>query len=185
MNYSEYKKTILSSNRLYLRAFNKNDDEVVCTLAGAHEVADTTLRIPHPYKIEMAEAWIDSHKELILKNIEYPFAICLKEKDLFIGVVALLPNMEFNNAELGYWIGKPYRNRGYATEAAAEILRYGFMDLNYHRIYAHYFSRNHASGRVLQKIGMKYEGKMHQHILKNYKYEDLDFYGLLKSDYKS
>ena len=90
---------------------------------------------------------------------------------------------EHEKAELGYWIGKPYWNNGYASEAAISVLKFGFEDLDLRRIHAHHLSRNPVSGRVLQKIGMQHEGHLRQHILKWGKYEDIDMYGILKTEF--
>jgi RimJ/RimL family protein N-acetyltransferase len=86
-------------------------------------------------------------------------------------------------AEIGYWIAVPYWGRGYATEAAAEIVRYGFEERNLQRVFACHFTRNPASGRVLQKAGMKYEGTLRQHVRKWDEYVDVAFYGVLRHEY--
>ena len=65
-------------------------------------------------------------------------------------------HLPYNDASLGYWIGKPYWNCGYATEAAKAMVAYGFREHDLDLIYADYFNRNPASGRVMQKIGMRY-----------------------------
>ena len=88
-------------------------------------------------------------------------------------------------AEMGYWIGKPYWNNGYCTEAAEAVLRYGFTELGLNRIYAHHFGRNPASGRVMEKIGMVYEGCLRQHVQRWGVFEDLKIYAILKSEYES
>ena len=62
--------------------------------------------------------------------------------------------MDDRRAELGYWIGVPWWNRGYATEAGRALLDFGFGTLGLHRIMAHHMMRNPASGRVMQKLGM-------------------------------
>ena len=87
------------------------------------------------------------------------------------------------NAEMGYWIGKPYWNRGYGTEAAGGVLRYAFEQLGLNRVYAAHFRRNPASGRIMQKIGMTYEGCLRQHIKKWDTFEDMEYYGILRSEY--
>ena len=84
---------------------------------------------------------------------------------------------------MGYWVGAPYWGRGYCTEAARAILRYGFEELGLHRIHAQHFARNPASGRVMQKIGMVYEGRQHEHVRKWDRFEDSDLYGILASDW--
>ena len=101
------------------------------------------------------------------------------------GAIGLMVAMEHRRAELGYWIGRPYWGRGYCTEAAGEMLRYGFEELGLHRILARHFGLNPASGRVMQKIGMTREGQMRQHFFKWDHYEDIEFYGVLSEEWLS
>jgi RimJ/RimL family protein N-acetyltransferase len=87
-------------------------------------------------------------------------------------------------AELGYWIGVPFWGRGYATEAARAAVAFGFETLRLNRIYAHYFAGNTASQRVLEKIGMRHEGRSRQHIQKWDHFVDLENYALLAEDFR-
>lgn len=64
--------------------------------------------------------------------------------------------LEPNTAELGYWIGVPFWGNGYATEAAQAVLDYAFRNIGLERVIAKFLRRNPASGRVLQKLGMKH-----------------------------
>ena len=75
-----------------------------------------------------------------------------------VGAMGLTINKRFNRAQLGYWIAKEYWNQGYCTEVSKTILEYGFHELDLHRITASYIIRNPASGKVMEKIGMKKEG---------------------------
>ena len=75
--------------------------------------------------------------------------------------------------------GKPFWNQGYCTEAARAVLAHAFEELGLHRVFAHCFSRNPSSGRVLEKIGMVHEGRLKEHILKWGKFESLDQYGIV------
>ena len=174
---------ILKTNRLILRPFDLADAEVVQRLAGAKEVADTTLRIPHPYPDGAAKKWIESHHKNYDENKEVVFAITLKETDKLIGAIGLILNKHFNNAEIGYWIGVPFWNNGYATEAVSEILNYGFHKLQLNRIHAHYLKRNPSSGKVMIKNGMKEEGVLKQHVFHNGVYEDIVMCGIIKDDF--
>ena len=92
---------------------------------------------------------------------------------------------EHDHAELGYWIGVPYWGAGYATEGARAVMQFGFETLSLNRIFASHFSRNPASGRVLQKIGMRYEGTLRRHLKKWDEYIDLECYGVLRSEFQS
>jgi len=84
---------------------------------------------------------------------------------------------------MGYWIARECWNRGYATEAAAALLAYAFEALGLHRVYARHFPRNPPSGRVMQKLGMVYEGRQREHVLRWDVFEDLDCYGILRSEW--
>ncbi len=71
------------------------------------------------------------------------------------GAIALTNNQRFNNGEIAYWIGEGYWGNGYATEAAQAILQFAFAEKQYHKVFARYFKSNPASGRMMQKLGMK------------------------------
>lgn len=174
----------LRTKRLILRPFTLSDAPQVKQLAGTWEIADTTLSLPHPYEDGMAEKWIKTHHSGFREGSEVIFAIVPSKTDILCGAIGLRIAPENFRAEIGYWFGKPYWGKGYCTEAAQEILRYAFKDLGLHRIHSSHFSRNCASGRVMQKIGMTHEGCFRQHILKWDKFEDLEQYGILKSDWQ-
>ena len=91
---------------------------------------------------------------------------------------------QHQHAELDYWLGVSYWGQGYATEAANEMLRYGFESLNLHRIFASHFGHNPASGRILTKLGMRHEGIQRQHIRKWDKFVDSELYGILRHEWK-
>jgi [ribosomal protein S5]-alanine N-acetyltransferase len=171
----------LRTERLILRPFRREDAPVVQRLAGAREVADTTLTIPHPYLDGMAENWIATHEEAWKQQDRATFAITTEEQGL-IGAVGLHLRLAHQRAELGYWIGLPFWNRGYATEAAQAIVAFGFETLGLNRIHASHLTRNPASGRVMEKAGMRFEGTMRQHVSRWGRLEDLNEYAILRSD---
>lgn len=174
----------LQSERLTLRPFNLSDAKIVQALAGTKYVAKTTLYIPHPYEEGEAEKWINTHEEDFIKNKAVTLAITDKEEKHVIGAITLGLNKIYDHGEIAYWIGKEYSGKGYCTEAARRLIRYGFKEENLNRIYARYMDNNPASGRVMEKIGMKYEGTLKQHVKKWGEYYDLFHYGLLKSEYE-
>ncbi len=175
----------IETERLILRGFDIGDGGDVQRLAGDKSVASTTLRIPHPYEDGIAEKWIGTHAEEFAQGKLVNFAITSRKQGHLIGAIGLTINKEHKNAELGYWIGKPYWNNGYCTEATKAVLRYGFEVLDLNRIHAHHFKRNPASGRVIRAIGMLYEGQLRQHLKKWDKFEDVEAYGILKADYEN
>ncbi len=172
---------VLRTERLTLRLFKLSDAKQVQKLAGNKLVASTTQNIPHPYLDGLAEKWIATHKPTYHEGKGVTWAIT-KNKEL-VGAISLMNILEGHQAELGYWIGVPYWNMGYCTEAGAMVLRYAFMDRGLNRVHASYFTRNPASGRVMTKLGMKHEGTRRQHILKWGVYEDLEHMGLLRAEW--
>jgi ribosomal-protein-alanine N-acetyltransferase len=144
----------LETPRLLLRPFELWDALEVQRLAGDPRIADTTLRIPHPYEDGMAEAWILQQAETSLQSTELVFAVTLKQSAALIGAVGLA-GIGGGEAELGYWIGVPYWNQGYCSEAGVAVINFAFSRLGLKRLYANHFLRNPASGRVLEKLGMK------------------------------
>ena len=175
----------LLTERLLLRSLTLEDATDVQRLAGDRDIAATLPNMPHPYEDGMAENWIRSCYEKLEKDEAINFAITLRTDKNLIGGIALRLDRENENGELGYWIGKPYWNRGYCTEAARAVVAYSFEVLKLNRIHAKHFKRNTASGRVLEKIGMRYEGCFRQHVKKWDNFEDLMGYGMLKADYDS
>ena len=173
----------LHTDRLILRSLMLEDAQDIQRLAGAREVASTLSNMPHPYEDGMAEEWIHSSCEKFEKDEAVTFAITLKTDSSFIGGIDIRPEQKNENGELGYWIGKPYWGNGYATEAAKAVVTHGFEALKLNRIYAYYVRRNLASERVLEKIGMRYEGCQRQHIKKWNNFEDRMACGMLKADY--
>lgn len=169
----------LTSDRLVLRPFTLADAMEVQRLAGDRDVASTTLRIPHPYKDGMAEEWIGTHADKFAKGEGISLAVTLRDAGALVGAVGLEICKEHSRAELGYWIGKPFWGKGYASEAAKALVDYGFKVAGLNRIYAHHIVRNPASGRVMLKIGMRREGTLRQHTKKWDQFEDVEVYGLL------
>jgi ribosomal-protein-alanine N-acetyltransferase len=172
----------LTTARLVLRPYSLPDVADLVRLAGAREVAATTLRIPHPYHEQDALDFIASCRADAELGLSARLAITLRESGELCGGIGLRINSVHHRAELGYWLGVPYWRRGYATEAARAVVEYGFGALGLNRIYASLVSGNRASGRVLEKVGMRYEGCLRSHLCKWDVFHDLEFYGILRSD---
>ena len=145
-------------------------------MAGDRDVASTTRYIPHPYEDGVAEAWIIACQKKIVAGESVHFAITIRSDGSFLGLIALHLDDNRKAAELSYWVGKPFWNQGYATEAVKAILRHGLEDLGLDRVYAAHFVRNPASGRVMLKAGMLHEGFLPAHTEKWGKFEDLVLY---------
>lgn len=172
----------LTTDRLILRPFAPADAADVQRMAGSKQVASTTMNIPHPYEDGVAEKWIAGHAVAFAADKSLTLAISLTGDGRLVGAISLGINRRHRRAELGYWIGPEFWSNGYCTEAARAVLAYGFERLDLHRIVAHHLTRNPASGRVMNKIGMTHEGSLRQHVDKWGVFEDLESYGLLRDE---
>jgi len=175
----------ISTRRLLLRPFVLADAADVQRLAGDPGIARTTLSVPHPYGDGMAAEWISTHQAGFEAGTLANFAIAMQAGGSLVGSIGLTIRPEFERAELGYWIAAAHWNRGYATEAAAAVIDYGFATLGLNKIFATHMARNPASGRVMQKLGMRSEGLLTQHVKKWEKYEDVAIYGLLRAQWQA
>jgi RimJ/RimL family protein N-acetyltransferase len=90
---------------------------------------------------------------------------------------------EHGQTEMGFWIRVDFWGRGYATEAAQALLQFRFGTLKLNRIYAHHMLRNLASGRVLEKIGMKREGILRERVRKWGVYEDVAILSIIRKEW--
>ncbi|HXF95766.1 MAG TPA: GNAT family N-acetyltransferase, partial [Gemmatimonadales bacterium] len=180
---NESPQPTLSTERLLLRPFRLDDAPAVERLAGAREIADTTLTIPHPYLDGMAEQWIATHEEAWERRERVIFAMT-SEAHGVIGAIGLELALAHRRAELGYWVGRPFWNRGYASEAVPAVIAFGFETLSLNRIWAQHLTRNPASGRVLLKAGMRFEGILREHVFKWDRPEDLAVYAILRAEYE-
>lgn len=141
------------------------------------------MNIPHPYTPSDAREWIAQHEFLRQTGEEYVFAITERDSAHLAGATSLRVKAEHNHAELGYWVGRPFQGRGYASEAAGAMLELGFLGLGLHRVFGRHLAWNTASSGVLLHIGMTPEGTMRGHACKWGVYHDVHVYGITSDEF--
>ena len=171
-------------NGVHLSSVQPGDKAALLEHLRTRDVYETTLHIPHPYSEADADWWINKRIEhAAQQGKEVCFAI-RDAADKLIGVVSA-DNFEpgtAHQAEIGYWLAKPYWGQGIMTDAVGAFVRYAFAELQVVRLTAHVFDFNIGSARVLEKNGFKLEGILRQHCLKDDRLIDARFYGLLKDE---
>ena len=117
-------------------------------------------------------------------NTGYPFFIFTGEGETLVGGVTLsnVRRGVTQSASIGYWIGQPYQNNGFMSEAVAALLNYAFEDLSLHRIEAASLPDNYASMRVLAKNGFQREGLARQYLRINGRWQDHVLYSVIEDD---
>ncbi len=173
----------LETERLTLRAFQLEDASEFERLIAPKEVTDGTLSFPHPVPTGWGLERINRMTERLESGDHVEFAIVARETSTLIGGIGLDVNARHKRGHLGYWLGVDYWAKGYATEAASAVLDYGFQTLELHRIEAGHYPCNPASGRMLEKIGMQFEGVMRGDLLKGDQFEDTVMYARLRTDF--
>jgi len=146
---------VVATERLILRGPVKTDAAAVAFLLNDLNVAGMTAQIPHPYGLEDAEQWLEASRKC-----DYVETADFMVEHRNFGVVGGLSFMPGPNGrpELGYWIGRPFWNRGYATEAVRGAMKWAKRDWRKAVVVAGHFADNPASGQVLVKSGFLYTG---------------------------
>lgn len=153
-----------------LRPFSPADAPHLAMLANNENVS-RNLRdaFPHPYTVEDARKFIEK------ANSRDPVTVfAIEWNGEYVGNIGLAPGSDAYrmSAEIGYFIGEPFWNKGIATEAVNLIVEFGFKELGLVRIHTGVFEYNPASMRVLEKCGFERDGVFKKAVLKNGKIWD-------------
>ena len=151
----------IETDRLVLRGPEPGDVNRLRRLIGDWQVARMTANVPYPYTGEMAADWIAKASDELAAGTAYHLAVERRDKPGQVGTIGLA-GLGRDQPVLGYWIGRPYWGRGYATEAAGGMLNFGFATLGVTRIIASVLPANRASRRVLEKLGFVFTGRAYQ-----------------------
>lgn len=189
----ENPQPILKTSRLILRPLRRDDEYNLYTLGGDRDIASTT-QLPYPYTEEKAKEFVDKQAKAYKEGECVNFAICARteefagqistQTDQLMGVIGLYLNLTNKRSELGYWLGKPFWGKGITFESAKAVVEYGFKELKLNRIYANHVTRNVASGQIMKKLGMRFEGTFYQHIFRWDIAEDSENYAILASEWE-
>lgn len=146
----------IQTQRLRLRLLTMQDAPAIARYAGDADVARMVSRLPVPYFVCAAEGWIMTLNARAPLGEDHVRAI--EADGAFVGVIGA-HQQRAGLFEIGYWLGKPFWGRGYASEALG-----GFVDAAraLGALEAGHFIDNPASGRVLAKNGFEYTGEVEQ-----------------------
>ncbi|KXT63049.1 GNAT family N-acetyltransferase [Streptococcus sp. DD04] len=176
----------IETKRLLLRPFVESDYQAMYDnwASRPDNLLDVTwdaYESPDMAKQSIA-CWGENYQNLDF----YKWAICLKENPYHvIGDISVVDLDETVNAgEVGYILGKDYWGQGLMTEALKVVLNYLLLEAGFNRVRADFVTANPASGRVMAKAGMSYEGTFRQAVFHKGEVKDFSVYGILKSDLK-
>ncbi|KQO73764.1 GNAT family protein [Agrobacterium sp. BA1120] len=147
---------VLLSSRLVMRAPHEEDIDALAHLANNANIATMVSRMPHPYTAKDAADFVRRAKVGEIGKCVY--AITRMENGEFMGCCGLEPQEDGKTLEMGYWLGEPYWNNGYTTEAAHALIDMAFRTRDIEQIDARCRVTNIASRRVIQKCGFQLQG---------------------------
>ncbi len=146
---------IMETERLLLRPWEETDAEA-CYLYAKDPRVGPAAGWPVHTSVEESRRVI---REVL--SAKETYAIIWKQSGEPIGSIGLHFHSDLaekdDECELGYWLGVPYWGRGIVPEAARELLRHAFEDLNLERVWCGYYDGNTKSKRVQEKLGFKYQ----------------------------
>jgi [ribosomal protein S5]-alanine N-acetyltransferase len=147
------------------------------------EISRWTLHIPFPYRASDARTWLRRAPGRRRKGSDLSLLMVRRSDDVLVGGVGLHGlDSDHDRAELGYWVGRPFRRQGYGSEAARALTAYGFRRLALHRVEARVFPGNSASAGVLRAAGFRREGWLRESVRKAGTFRDEWVYARLAGE---
>ncbi len=173
---------VLTTDRLILRKMKLSDARDLFAYAKDPEVSRHVLWETHT-SIRQSRRFLRAAKRQYRLGQPCSWAITLKNSGRMIGTIGFMwLNTEWLSAEVGYSLSREYWHRGLMTEALRAVIAFGFDTLRLQRIEAQHTLDNPASGRVMQHVGMQYEGTLRQRVKNKGKYEDVKLFAILRTD---
>ena len=175
----------LETERLILRDFIKEDWHAVL----AYQLDPLYLRYNSwtertPDAVQAFVGWFMNHQGQD-PRIKFQLAVVLKSNNQLIGNCGVrMDKVDDVEADIGYELNPKYWNYGYATEAAHAIVDFGFRHLGVHRIWADCVADNVRSAHVLEKLGMKLEGRLREKVYFKGRWWDALIYATLVDEWE-
>ncbi|MDP4171199.1 MAG: GNAT family protein [Bacillota bacterium] len=175
----------LETKRLKLRKITLEDVEDIYYYGSNEEVSKYVTWETHKTLSDTKEFIEFVLRQYKNKNVA-PWGIEYKENGKFIGTIDFISwQVKHNVAEIGYVLSQDYWGKGIVTEAANEVIKFGFNKMDIVRIQARCFVENIGSARVMEKTGMSFEGIIRKGVLVKGKHQDIKMYSILKEEFSS
>jgi ribosomal-protein-alanine N-acetyltransferase len=173
----------LETERLLLRRLTLDDAEDVYAYSRDPEVARYTSWQTHS-SIAQSRHFLAWCVERYGLGGVAPWGLVLKATGQVIGSGGFVTwNLGNDRAEIGYTLARPYWGRGLVPEAMRAALGFGFTRMDLHRVEARCLVGAAASARVMEKLGMRFEGVVREGMLVKGRYEDFKVYGILQREW--
>ena len=174
---------VVETSRLVLRPFVREDAQAMFDNWASDPAVTKFLSWPTYRSVEDAHSILNVWLESYEKPDFYQWAIVLKELNQPIGSISVVNSDDrVDMVEIGYCIGRNWWGRGIMPEALSAVMVYLFDEVGMQRIEAGHDPDNPASGAVLRKCGLQYEGTLRRRIRSNRGITDVAWYSILKEE---
>jgi RimJ/RimL family protein N-acetyltransferase len=174
----------IRTKRLLIRELQPGDREALLAI------------VRDPDQIRHMLLFLDSEEQLddflsmaiastrVQPRLQWHFAVEDATNGHYLGSCCLMVEPDSaTSAELGYWFLREAWGQGYATESSAALLELGFRRLGFHRVWGKCHTQNAASAKVMEKLGMTYEGTLREHVWLRDHFRSSRVYGMLEGEY--
>ena len=173
----------LETERLVLRAMRVADAPDMYAYAAREDVTKYLTWYPHR-NLDETRAYLTEVGRRYRTGDFYDWAIIHRADDKMIGTCGFTSfNYPSDSGEVGYVLNPDYQGRGLATEALRAVMKFGFAELNLHRIEAHYIEGNDRSRRLMERVGMKFEGYARESMRIKGRFCTIGTCAILRSEY--
>ena len=174
----------LETDRLTLRGMRVSDAPDMYEYARRPSVTEYLTWEPHA-SVEETRQYLTYVGQRYRTGDFYDWSVVDKESGHMIGTCGFTSfNCPADSAEIGYVLSPAYQGRGLGTEAVRRVLEFGFEELNLHRIEAHFIQGNDASRRLMERVGMTFEGFARESMKIKGKYRTIGTCAILRSEYE-
>lgn len=181
-------KLEINTPRLLLRPVEGTDAEALWPFVSDPNLPRLMDWDPHRH-ISETKSFLTAMKEARERGSDIAWAIVHGQQRVGMiglhGITRVLRSWRVERAELGYWIGPPHQGQGFVTEAAREVLRFGFEELGLHKIVVNSVDENAASRRVIEKLGFRLVGERRDDVFRAERWWNMLTYELLRADWRA
>lgn len=175
----------ISTPRLLLREFVADDLDAILHYESDPIVVQYVCYGPSTRSECERELKFHIEQQLADTRTFYHLALELRKTQTMIGWCGIkIVNPQSQEGELGYALNRSYWGQGYMAEAAKALVTFGFRDLHLHRIVGTCHPDNLASIRILEKVGMQYEGCLRQNRWCKGSWRSTNVYAILEDEWE-